>query len=900
MKNLLRLFTTVPIRLRALLLKGRMERDLNEELQFHLDEEIAQLAETGVAPENVRRVTLLSLALERQKERCRELRPGQWLSSLRADVIFGWRQWTKRKVVTAAAVASLALSTGGCIAAFRLIDAMLLRPLPITDPSRLYYVHFDGFSFQGEPAVWDDVSSPALDAMQQAVQGQAELIAISPAQLTDVTYGSDQEMERVKRQFVSGSMFPSFGLQPALGRLLTEDDDRKSAARPYAVLSWSYWSSRFGRDPKAVGSHFRVGTTEYRIIGVAEQRFIGTEPGTIPDIFVPTMMNDPGAIRAPGNGWLRVFVRPNAGVAIEPVRVKMYAAYRAFQQQRARGWTSIPKNLLAGYPREKLVLKPAGSGLSQIRQDYQPALLALGALVAMVLLIACANVANLKMAETASRAHEMALRVSIGATRRRVMQMVIVESIMLALVSSGLGALFAQWAAPFVVDRISLPGNPVQLVLTPDWRVVSFGLSLSLIVVLLFAIAPALRASSIHPVGALKGGEIPRSRGRAMHLMIAVQVAFCFVVLFLSGLFARTFQRLSAQHLGFSGDRILLLETVTAQAQTAAAWEQMTDHLRSAPGVESAAMASWGLVSGQTENSLISVNGAPPSKDLGRFLFVSPGWLETMKIPLAAGRDLRPDDVTPRAAVVNRAFARAFFGGRNPVGESFAWPGTQGTPPFQVVGLAEDAAYKDVHDAMLPVAYVPMQIMNASGVVVPRAEGTFVVRTLAGNPMTESGALREEIHRTRPEFRVRNVTTQAELVRAQTVRERLLAMLAVFFAEVALLLATIGLYGVASYSVQLREREFGIRIAIGAQMGAIARLVTAHVMAMVAAGAGAGVLLGIASARYVGALLYGVKTSDPWMLLTPAVVLLATAMLAVLPAALRAVRVDPVTMLRAQ
>ena len=434
-------------RLRNVFRGEKLNRDIQEELEEHLAEAVAQ----GRDPVEARRAFG---SVAREREASHSVRVVGWLDSLRADVVFGWRQLMKRKVTTGAAVLSLALAIGACTSAFRLIDAMLLRPLPISDPSRLYGVRFDGFSFQGDHVVEDDASYPAFQKMRDAVKGQAELIAIAPAERIDLTYGSDPDMEKVQRQYVSGWMFSSFGLKPAVGRLFTEDDDRVAGAKPYAVLSYSYWADRFGRDPKVIGRSFRIGNTVNEIVGVSEERFIGTEPGTIPDIFLPTMMNKAGDIQAPGNEWLRVFVRPNTGVAIELIREKMYAAYRAHEQARAKGWTNIPQNLLVGYPRVKLLLKPVGSGMSQMQEDYQLALLALGVLVAMVLLIACANVANLMTAQAASRAREMALRVSIGAGRLRLVQMVLVESVMLALLAAGLGGLFAWWAAPFVVSRL--------------------------------------------------------------------------------------------------------------------------------------------------------------------------------------------------------------------------------------------------------------------------------------------------------------------------------------------------------------------------------------------------------------------------------------------------------------
>jgi predicted permease len=506
-------------------------------------------------------------------------------------------------------------------------------------------------------------------------------------------------------------------------------------------------------------------------------------------------------------------------------------------------------------------------------------------------------VANLITAQAASRAREMALRVSIGAGRWRLVQLVLVESAILALVSGALGGWFAGWSAPFVIGMINPPDNPVRLALPADWRVLGFGVALTLGVLLFFGLTPALRASAVKPARALKGGEDPHTRRRMMHALIAAQVAFCFVVLFVAGLFASTFDRLSHRPTGFVADRLLLVYTVTHRAETPVFWDQVAEHLRGVPGVETVALGGWPLLDGNSWNGFISVNGTPPGPILAYFLAVSPGWVDAMKIPFVDGKDFRPSDTSPDAAIINETFARQFFKGENPIGQSFA---KSGELPCKVVGVVRDAPYRDVREPILPSVYVPIRRIDAHGAVQPISGATFFVRTSGANPMALASILRREIPRARPEFRVSNIRTQAELVRAQTLRERLLAMLGIFFAGVGLLLAAVGLYGVLDYSVLQRRREIGIRIAIGAPARNIARLVTVEIFTMVLAGALAGVVLGMASVRYIEALLYQVKAGDPAMLALPSVTILAAALLAALPAVFRAVHIDPVAMLRAE
>ncbi|MGA3043669.1 MAG: ADOP family duplicated permease [Bryobacteraceae bacterium] len=814
-----------------------------------------------------------------------------WLDALRADAVFGWRQLIKRKATSAAAILSLALAIGACTSAFRLIDALLLRPLPVADPEHLYVVSYQGTDQQGKPDTWDSCSYPLFRRLRAVVRNRAELIAISYADRTDLTFGSDQEMEKAYRQYVSGWMFASFGLKPAVGRLLTQNDDLTPGAHPYAVLSYDYWTRRFGRDPSVVGRTFRMDNSVYQIVGVAAEGFTGTETGTFTGIFVPTMMNT-GSLGRPNSFWFRTFVRPGKGVAIEPLRDTMYATYRAHEQERAKGFTNFPKHMLAGYPREKLVLKPAAAGVSGLQQDYRRALIALAVLVALVLLIACANVANLMTAQAAARAREMALRVSIGAGRGRLVQLVLVESALLAFFAAAIGGLFARWSAPLVVGMINPPDNPARLILPADWRVLGFGVALTLGVTLLFGLAPALRASHVQPVTALKGGDDPHSRRRVMHALIAAQVAFCFLVQFVAGLFVATFDRLANQPTGFSSARLLAVDTVAGAKQPPVFWDQVGSHLRGLPGVEAVALAGWPLMTGTMSNNFISVNGEPPGDVLAFSLHVSPGWLDAMRIPLLDGRDLRADDAYPGIAIVNQAFARQYFDGHNPVGKSFETTAPMRTR-FQIVGLAADAAYRDLRESMLPQAYVPFGTQPMRG-------ATFMVRSAGANPLGLASMLRREVPRARSEFRVGNIRTQLEIDQAQTVRERLLAMLALFFAAVALLLAGVGLYGVLDYSVVQRSREIGIRMALGAQAGDVARRVTVDVFAMVLAGAGAGLALGMISVRHIETLLYGVKGTDLPMLALPTLAIAAAAMLAALPAVIRAVRIDPARMLRGE
>jgi predicted permease len=870
----------------------RLNREIDEELEAHMEEAMAH----GRDPIEARKA--LGSAL-RHRENSRDVRLVAWLESLRADAVFGWRQLNKTKITSAAAILSLALAIGACTSAFRLIDALLLRPLPVENPERLYDLSRQGIGPEGKPQTFDGWAYPDFQLMRAAVADQAELFAVSYAEPVDLTYKSDEEIEKAYLQYVSGWMFPTLGLRPALGRMFTENDDLKPGGHPYAVLSHDYWAHRFGENPKVIGQTFRMGNEIYEIAGVAEAPFTGTEPGTMVDIFVPTMMH-PGVAHKDWT-WHRTLAVVKPGAALEPMRQKLEATSRAFEEERAKGFHGMRQEDIDAFLNQRLLLEPAASGVSDLQSETRRPLGVLGVLVGLVLLIACANVANLMTAQASARAREMAVRVSIGGGRWRLIQLVLVESAWLALLAAAIGGLFAWWSGPFVVSMINPADNPARLVLPADWRVLGFGLAVALGVTLLFGLAPALRASSVNPVSALKGGEDPHSKRRLMHALIAAQVAFCFLVLFVAGLFATTFQRLSHQVTGFSAERLLVLDTVAKSLQPQEFWEQVAEHLRSVQGVEAVAMADAALLGGSGWNNFISVNGAPPNGVLSYMRAVSPGWLEAMKIPLLDGRDFRPADTHPGAALVNETFAKTYFDGVDPVGKTFDLNMDEGLRlRYEIVGLVGDVRYRNLREPILPQLYVPFRSVDTDGQLRKRGAGILLVRTSGENPRALAAVLRQEVPRARPEFRVSRIRTQLEINQSHTVRERLLATLALFFAIVALLLAGVGLYGVLHYSVLQRRREIGIRIAVGAQAGRVARLVTVDVFAMVLAGAVVGVGLGMLSVRYVESLFYQVRATDFETLAIPSLAILVGALLAALRPVMQAVRIDPASMLRAE
>ena len=809
--------------------------------------------------------------------------------SLCADFVVAWRRLQKRKLTSAAAILSLALGIGACLAAFQLVNALLLRPLPIAGPDRLYALSRQELRSGSTPSTRDNWQTPLLQNMRDAVANQAALLAISEAERVEITFRSDQEMERAQVQYVSGNTFGSFGLHAAAGRLFSQQDDLKPGAHPVAILSHDYWSRRFGQDPAVLGRTFRMtnnltGPRVYQIVGVLEAGFTGTEPGKVVDIFLPAMMH--WGIAFPEWPLFRGFVHVRSDASVPLTRDRLRATLHAFDDARADA------------PHEVLELKPAGAGVSSMQKEYGASLAAFSALVALVLLAACVNVSNLMMAQTAARTREMALRISMGAAAGRLGQLILAEAAIIVLLASAAAGCLARWAAPFVLSRVNPPDNPAALSLAIDWRVLAFAFLLTLWVTLLVGAAPACRAFATQPADTLKGSGDPGLRGRWMRALIALQSAFCFIVLFAAGLFVATFDHLQKQANGFSSAGILNIDVVNPANEPSVLWDQVADRLRAMTGVQAVAYADWPLLDGRSfKTDAVSIGGAPPSGASAWFINVSPGWLATMEIPLFAGRDIHGADLSPGVALINEAFARQFFGNENAVGKWFA--GTTGWMKgqrFQVIGVVGDARYRDLRQPVLPVAYTPFRRTDASGTM---QGGTFVVRTSASNPLALASLLRSEIPRARPEFRVSNIRTQQQLIDSQTIRERLLAILARFFGAIALLLAGVGLYGVLDYSVFQRRREIGIRMAIGAQPRELAVHVTARFFWMVLLGAGAGFAVSLSSVRYIEPLLYQVQPTALPVLLIPVLAMMAAALIAALPAVIHAVKIDAATLLRA-
>jgi putative ABC transport system permease protein len=874
-------------RLLGTMRRGRRDTDLEEELRLHMELAAEDAQRRG---EPVRAARLHTGGVSQAMEALRDQRGWPWLQSLSSDLVFAWRQLTKHPAATLVAVLSLGLAIGATTTAFRLVNAVLWRTMPVAEPDRLFVLGWNAVSSQGGTEYRDEDDYPTFRRYVEATGPKADLMVVGIAGTPQpILVDGAVDTERVTRQFLSGNVFPIFGLQPAVGRLLTRSDDVTPGAHPVAVISYEYWTRRFARAPTVVGTRFRFGAVSYEIVGVAPRGFTGTEPGRLTDVFIPAAMNVQ-ALNSRGFSWFRIFVKPRPGVSAEEARQPLQAEFTR-QHHELLKYTfppNTPKQQIDRYLGEQLLLVSAGRGASGPQRNLRRPLLILSALVTLVLLIACANVANLLTARAMTRTREMALRVSIGAGRGRLIQLLLVESLLLAVCASAAGALFAWWAAPVVISLVDL-GVPLQLVLDADWRTIAFGLALPMTVTILFGLAPAVRGSSIQPLDGLKDA-VSASSHRLTRTLVGVQTTFCVFVLFVAGLMVTTFVNLSSRPLGFDYRRALLVDTLTStERQATQPWSRLADQLRAMPGVESVALAMWVPLSQNRWRAAVRVPGRAVVDSSAFVLGVSGEYFETMGLLLIAGRSFRPGDTG--VAIVNESLARTYFGGDDPIGKAATLASSaEDRRPIEIVGVVQDAAYFSVREAMRPTVYVP-------------AEGgsnrTLIVRA-TGDPVALVPAVRGELSRMRSEFRATNVEPYTALVARQMVFERLLAILSLFFAGVALLLAGLGLYGVLNFAVIQRRREIGVRMALGARAADVVRRVTNDVLRPACIGTIVGFVAGVAFGRLLESMLFEVKATDAMSVAAPLVTLALAAAVAALPPAIRAVRIDPARTLRSE
>ncbi|HET7220842.1 MAG TPA: ADOP family duplicated permease [Vicinamibacterales bacterium] len=812
------------------------------------------------------------------------------IESLVRDLRLGLRLLRKDAVVSCAAVISLGLAIGACTAAFALVDALILRTLPVRDPHRLVYLD--------RAARIDDMgmevlfSYPFLARVRQQAAPHLDVFGMSHQSLRQaVLPDAGGVEEKVLTQFVSGNAFNALGVNAALGRMLLPGDDVTPGGHQVAVVSHAFWSHRFGGDARVLGQWIQIEQRPYQVVGVMDAGFTGAQPGILTDIWLPAMMFSAESLQSPTWEWLQIWGRlaPTAARAsLQPMLTTMLANFEAEQAGPGKPAGEVSAD-------SALALQDAATGLSQVRREFERPLLALAAIVAAVLLIACSNVANLLLARGAARRREMALRASIGAGRGRLLQQVLAESSVLTFAAAVVGLVCALAAAPLIVAMLTTNENPVYLEARLDWRVLLFLAALASATTALFGLAPALRASAAMPGEVIALGDRRQTMSGGMSpALVVAQIGFSLAILFVAGLLMRSFDRLLAVDLGFDPERIALLSVEArdrlAPAEARAVGQQLLARARSLPGVESASMSGWALFRGWSWGNNLEVPGGRRAK--ASRLAVSSQFFDTMRTRLIDGREFGASDTdlsTPMPVIVNDVFVRTYLPGARAVGQRLTTTSYGRPVAYEIVGVVAATRDGSVRGEVGPYLFSP--IGDAGGTLQVRS--SLSVRALADR-------LRRELPQVHPSLRLVDVTTQTALVGNRLLRERLLAVLSGFFAALGLALAAVGLYGVLTYGVVRRTREIGIRVALGAQPVAVVRSVLGGVAAAVAAGIVVGLAGGLYFTRFVEALLFEIEPFSVTSLGLPALLLIVVALVAAWSPARRATHVDPAEALRTE
>jgi predicted permease len=884
--------------------RSDFEREMQDEMRIHLDLYQADLRRAGVPEEEARRRALAEFgSVDARQEECREAVGLRLVDELRGDVSYAFRLLRRSPAFTLVALLSLGLGIGANTAIFSLIDTVLVKTLPVDEPQRLFFVDNSGGKSGGS-------SGPPYPCFERLRDHNRFLSGIAAFAQRRFKVSIDGVPERVRGQYTSGTYFDLLGVRATHGRLLTPaDDSEPGRGGPHgavAVISDSFWTRRFGRDPAVLGKHVQVGTRWVTIVGVTPPGFLGLQAGAPVDITLPMMLVEQG-LQSKQSWWLSVIGRLAPGATAEQARADLEALWDAYLTE-------------VGMPRDKrgyftgIALVPAARGGNDLRQTYSEPLMIVMAIVGVVLLIGCANVANLLLARATARQNEMAVRLAIGASRGRLIRQLLTEGVVLVSLGAGAGLLFARWGASFLVAVLAGPVERVVLDPHFDLRVLGFTAGVSVATALLFSLAPALRATRVDAAKPGQAGATPHNRlGRTL---VVVQVTLSVLLLCGAALFLRTLHNLNNVASGFDRDGVLTMEvestvpgrTLTPKtpaqfradhARLGAIWSGFIERVREVPGVSSAAVATMNPLSGWHRGVRIAIHGPVqgPEKDRGVSINqVTDGYFETTGIRLLAGRVFTPRDRSGslRVVILNETAVRAFFGGESPLGQKVSFPGQRVEDEFEIVGVVADTRYKDLRTPDQRMAYLPLE-----QAIDPITEAVVAVRG-PGDVTRLTPSIRAIAAETVPGGFVTGIATMEQNVEMSLVRERMLALLATFFAALALILACIGLYGVMAYRVARRTREIGIRIAVGARQQTVVWLMVRETLLLVIIGAAIGTLASLAANRYIADQLFGVTPRDPVAIVVALSVLGIVTMVAGYLPARQASRIDPVRALRAE
>jgi putative ABC transport system permease protein len=829
------------------------------------------------------------------------------MGSLIRDLKYALRMLAKNPGFTTVVVLTLALGIGANTAIFSVINAVMLRRLPVEKPEQLVQIRFRS---PGSSHWRGTFTNPLWEQVRDHQEALAGVIAWSP-QTFDLAEGG--EAQEIHGMYVSGSYFPTLGVRPAIGRLVAPEDDRRGCSG-VAVLGYGFWQQHYAGAESAMGSLLRLNGYSFPVIGVAPSNFFGTDVGDRFDVALPicaeaVIRGKESLLDHRSGWWLLAMGRLAPGIDAEQATARLNVrAAQIFAASVPPNWRPEDQQAFRMSTFNTARAATGLTGFSGLRDQYERPLEILMVVVGFVLLIVCANIASLMMARAAARQREFAVRLSLGASRSRLMRQVLTESLLLSATGALLGALFAQWGSSLLVGLVSPTTSRIFLDLSMDVHVLGFTTGVAVVTGLVFGALPALRATRVSLDSVLKGGETRpgegRSHFRSGRWVVAAQIALSLVLLVATGLFVRTFRNLLTLNPGFDRAKVLLVSMDVHNAGIPAGalspfYAQVLERLKSLPGVVSASQTWMTPISGMEWNTNIQVEGwQPPAGEMPLvwFNWMTPDYFATLRTPLIAGRtfDSRDTTTSPRVAIVNQTLARLFYPNRDALGKYFrvsGGPDSASTQQVQIVGVVQDSKYISLREAYLPFAYVPL----AQAPFIPEGS-SFEIRT-AADPTSMIGSVREAIGSQNKSASLRFVTLSQQ-VENSLVPERLLATLSGFFGGLALLLTGIGLYGVMAYLVTRRTHEIGIRMALGAQPGSILRLVLRDSAVLLAAGIAAGLGVAFWITRFVQHLLFGLTTTDVETLALAVGVLVAVSFVATYLPARRAMKVDPMVALR--
>ncbi|HKW57110.1 MAG TPA: ABC transporter permease [Candidatus Acidoferrum sp.] len=897
--------------------RSKLDEEIEAELRSHIEMRTADNLAAGMSPEGARRDALLRFGNRGvMKERVTAADTHMFLDSVWQDLCFGLRILRKSPGFTTVVLLTLALGIGANTAIFSLINAVALRILPVPNPQQLVLLQWTA---RHEPetrlfARWAGCpsgsgrSSPVPTAcsfsypMFQQIRSKEDIFSgVSAFIPSAMTLRVDQHAERSSGMYVSGDFFYMLGARAAVGRLLNENDD-VSGAEAVIILSYRYWHSELGGDSGLLGKTATINLKPFRIVGISGRDFPDLDPGRPVDFWIPlaaqTLVDPHAPSRTAENSlWLYLLARQKPGVTISRAEAELNSTFVA-------SVTNGPNSPFKAKDAPRIKLYRAAEGLATLRAEYARPLYVLMTAVGLILLLTCANVAGLILARSSARQKEMAVRNALGAPRLRMVRQLLTESAMLSVAGGALGILFAGLTARSLVGFLSANSYfPLRIDVGIDWHVLSFTLAVSIVIGILFGLAPALGDSRVDVAPTLKlsgshSGTTPRESAHLTNVLVVAQVAISVLVLVGAALLGRTVLNLESADAGFRTENLLVFGvdmTASGLKIDDPRCDKLNEDLQSRfaalPGVSSASYSLQPILSGGVTGSEYNLPGAPSSSALSAdVLPVGPGFFETMEIPLLAGRTFRRADfeslAMPKPIVVNKTFARKLFGGGNPLGHLLA-EGESQTPDWQIIGVVGDTKYENIRKEAEATAFTPHRYRLS----------TFELRT-KGDPEALASLVREAVRNVNADFLVLRMTTQSKEIDRTIYQERLVAGMSALFGLLALTLACIGLYGLVAFGVARRTHEIGVRMALGAEQHKILWLTSKLGLGLAVTGVLIGLAIAAGTTRYLQSLLYGVRPLDLGTFVGIAILLIGVAGVGCYIPARRAMRVDPMVALR--